>query len=95
MTLHDWNLQKKLQLIRAAYDALPVDGALVVIENLIDDERRANVTGLMLSLKMLLTFGDAFDYTASDAFGWCRSAGFRRTELIALTSSCSAAIAYK
>src|SRR5262245_54163139 len=35
MILHDWNLEKKLHLIRAAYDALPPDGALVVIECLI------------------------------------------------------------
>ena len=30
MILHDWNLEKKLQLIRAAYEALPANGALVV-----------------------------------------------------------------
>src|SRR5205814_2967300 len=36
MILHDWNLEKKRHLIRAAYDALPPGGALVVIEALID-----------------------------------------------------------
>ena len=34
MILHDWNLEKKLHLIRAAYDALPAGGALVAIENI-------------------------------------------------------------
>src|SRR4051812_39851803 len=45
MILHDWNLEKKLHLIRAAYNALPPGGALVVIEALIDDARRQNVMG--------------------------------------------------
>ena len=31
MILHDWNLEKKMHLIRAAYDALPSGGALVAI----------------------------------------------------------------
>ena len=43
MILHDWNLEKKMHLIRSAYDALPPGGALVVIEALIDDARRENV----------------------------------------------------
>ena len=34
MILHDWNLEKKMHLIRAAYDALPPGGALVAIEAL-------------------------------------------------------------
>ena len=45
MILHDWNLEKKMHLIRAAYDALPPGGALVAIEALIDDARRENVFG--------------------------------------------------
>jgi hypothetical protein len=34
MILHDWNLEKKMHLIRAAYDALPPGGAFVAIEAL-------------------------------------------------------------
>ena len=47
MILHDWNLEKKRGLIRAAYQALPDGGAFVVIENLIDDARRENAFGLI------------------------------------------------
>jgi KaiC/GvpD/RAD55 family RecA-like ATPase len=42
MILHDWNLEKKMYLVRAAYDALSAGGAFVVIQNLIDDARRKN-----------------------------------------------------
>jgi len=95
MILHDWNLEKKKQLIRKAYDALPHGGAFVVIESLIDDARRENAFGLLMSLNMLIEFGDAFDYSGSDFTSWCREAGFRDFEIIPLTGPSSAAVAYK
>ena len=95
MILHDWNLEKKLHLIRAAYDALPAGGALVAIEHLIDDARRENAFGLMMSLNMLIEFGDAFDFTGADFATWCEQVGFRETRVIPLTSTASAAVAYK
>ena len=95
MILHDWNLEKKMMLIRKAYDALPSGGALVAIEALIDDARRENVAGLMMSLNMLIEFGDAFDYTGADFAGWCREVGFRDFKTIPLTGPSSAAVAYK
>ena len=95
MILHDWNLEKKMHLVRAAYDALPPGGAFIVVENIIDDARRENAFGLMMSLNMLIEFGDAFDFTAADFFGWCREAGFRRTEVIPLAGPASAGVAYK
>ncbi len=95
MILHDWNLEKKMHLVRAAYDALPPGGAFIVVENLIDDARRENAFGLMMSLNMLIEFGDAFDFTAADFFGWCRQAGFSSTEVIPLAGPASAGVAYK
>ena len=95
MILHDWNLEKKMHLIRAAYDALPPNGALVAIEALIDDARRENVFGLLMSLNMLIEFGDAFDYSAADFRKWCGEVGFNRFDVIHLAGASSAAIAYK
>jgi len=95
MILHDWNLEKKLQLIRAAYDALPPGGALVAIEALIDDARRENLFGLLMSLNMLIEFGDAFDYSGADFRNWCGEVGFKRFETIHLAGTSSAAVAFK
>jgi hypothetical protein len=95
MILHDWNLEKKLHLIRAGYDALPAGGAFVAIEHLIDDARRENAFGLMMSLNMLIEFGDAFDFTGADFTAWCTQVGFRETCVIPLTATASAAVAYK
>ena len=93
--LHDWNLEKKKILIKKAYDALPEGGAFIAIENLIDDARRENAFGLLMSLNMLIEFGDAFDYTGANFREWCREAGFQRFEIISLAGPTSAAVAYK
>lgn len=93
--LHDWNLEKKKILIQKAYDALPEGGALIAVENLIDDARRENAFGLLMSLNMLIEFGDAFDYTAADFRAWCGEVGFSRFEVIPLAGPTSAAVAYK
>jgi hypothetical protein len=95
LILHDWNLDRKMHLIRSAYDALPEGGAFIIIENLIDDARRENAFGLMMSLNMLIEFGDAFDFTGSDFADWCGQAGFRDVEILPLTGPASAGIAYK
>jgi O-methyltransferase domain/Dimerisation domain len=95
MILHDWNLENKKTLIKKAYDALPPGGAFVAIEALIDDARRENAFGLLMSLNMLIEFGEAFDYTGADFIGWCREAGFRDFKIIKLAGPSSAAVAYK
>ncbi|WP_456426328.1 methyltransferase [Rhodocaloribacter sp.] len=93
--LHDWNLEKKKILIRKAYEALPEGGALIAIENLIDDARRENAFGLLMSLNMLIELGDGFDYTGADFRAWSTEAGFTRFEVIPLAGPTSAAVAYK
>jgi predicted O-methyltransferase YrrM len=95
LILHDWNLERKMHLIKAAYDALPEGGAFIAIENLIDNARRENAFGLLMSLNMLIEFGDAFDYTGADFAGWCREVGFKETEVVPLAGPASAGIAYK
>jgi len=95
MILHDWNLEHKKMLIAKAYRALPEGGAFVAIENIIDDARRDNAFGLMMSLNMLIEFGDAFDYTGADFAGWCRDIGFSDVEVLPLAGPASAGVAYK
>ena len=95
MILHDWNLEKKMHLIRSAYEALPPGGALVAIEALIDDARRENVQGLLMSLNMLIEFGDACDSSGADFRKWCGEVGFKHFEVIHLAGPSSAAVAYK
>jgi O-methyltransferase domain/Dimerisation domain len=77
--LHDWGAEEKLTLLRRAYDALPDGGAAIVFEAIIDDDRRTNAFGLLMSLNMLIETPGGFDYTAADCQGWMREVGFSET----------------
>lgn len=77
--LHDWDLAQKRTLLTKTYNALPSGGALVVYEALIDDDRRTNAFGLLMSLNMLIETTGGFDYTGADCCGWMQEAGFSQT----------------
>jgi len=79
--LHDWNLEQKKLLLKKAYEALPAGGSVVVYEAIIDDDRRHNAFGLMMSLNMLIETPGGFDYTGADCQGWMKEAGFRETRV--------------
>jgi hypothetical protein len=79
--LHDWNLEEKRMLISKAYEALPPGGAYIVYESIIDDDRRTNAFGLLMSLNMLVETPGGFDYTGADCMGWMKDAGFRETRV--------------
>jgi precorrin-6B methylase 2 len=93
--LHDWGTEDKKTLIRKACEALPEGGAFVVIENIIDDERRENAFGLMMSLNMLIETTEGYDFTGADFNEWAIEAGFSRTYVMPLTGPSSAAVAIK
>lgn len=77
--LHDWSLLEKHTLLKRVYDALPDGGALIVYDAVIDDERRTNAFGLLMSLNMLIETSAGADYTGADCQAWMRQAGFRET----------------
>lgn len=93
--LHDWDENKKISLMKKAYDALPEGGAFVAIENIIDDERKKNTFALMMSINMLIETGKGFDYTFADFNAWAKVVGFKSTKIIPLAGPASAAVAYK
>lgn len=93
--LHDWDLPTKRMLIAKAFDALPSGGALVVYDALIDDDRRSNAFGLLMSLNMLIETRGGFDYTGDECAGWMRQAGFARTSVHALAGPDSMVVAIK
>ncbi len=77
--LHDWDLDQKKALLAKAYAALPEGGAFIAYDGIIDDDRRENVTGLLMSLNMLIETPGGFDYTGADCRGWMREVGFHET----------------
>jgi len=93
--LHDWNLEQKRALVAKAYEALPAGGALIVYDAIIDDERRQNAYGLLMSLNMLIETTGGFDYTGADCQGWMRSAGFSATHVEPLVGATSMVVGKK
>lgn len=93
--LHDWDLETKCMLLSSAYKALRVGGALIVYEALIDDERRENAFGLLMSLNMLIETPGGFDYTGAECTAWMRAAGFEDIRVEHLTGPDSMVIGFK
>lgn len=89
--LHDWNIDEKRRLLEKAHAALPEAGALIVYETLIDDERRENAFGPLMSLE---TPG-GFDFTGAECQRWMRDAGFRDTYVRHLVGPESMVVAVK
>jgi O-methyltransferase domain/Dimerisation domain len=77
--LHDWGMPEKQALLKRTYDALPDGGALIVYDAVIDDERRTNAFGLLMSLNMLIETPAGADYTGADCRAWMSAAGFRES----------------
>jgi len=93
--LHDWSLEEKMMLLRKAYDALPANGALIVHEALIDDERKQNAFGLLMSLNMLIETHGGFDFTSADCRKWMKDAGFKRTQIARLAGPDGMVVGFK
>ncbi|MFO1049016.1 MAG: methyltransferase [Geminicoccaceae bacterium] len=93
--LHDWDLAQKRELLAKAHAALPPGGALIVYDMMIDDARRTNAAGLLMSLNMLIETPGGFDYTGADCIGWLRAAGFRDARVEPLGGAYSMAVGVK
>ena len=93
--LHDWDLETKRLLLKKAYDALPRGGALIVYEHLIDDDRRTNLAGLLMSLIMLLETQRGFDFTGAECRQWMREVGFSESHVEQLTGAESMVVGLK
>jgi hypothetical protein len=93
--LHDWDLPTKKMLVKKAYEALPTGGAFIVFEAIIDDERKTNAFGLLMSLNMLIETRGGFDYTGADCAGWMKEAGFKQTRVEHLSGPDSMVVGIK
>jgi hypothetical protein len=93
--LHNWSLDQKLELLDKAYHALPDGGALIVYDSIIDDGRRINTFGLLMSVAMLLVTHDGFDYTAAECRSWMASTGFHDSYIAPLVGPESMVVGIK
>ena len=108
MVVLQWGIDKKKELIRKSFEALPAGGVLVVIDHFImDDARRYDAFGLRKSLLMYLIHGNHVGGQTGDEVGgrtftcgeyrsWCLEAGFKKVDMVALPGQpMPAGVAYK
>lgn len=93
--LHDWDLDQKMMLLQKAHRALRPGGVLLVYDTMIDNDRKENTMGLLMSLNMLIETPGGFDYTSGDLVGWMNKAGFSDVTIKQLNPAHALAIAKK
>jgi 2-polyprenyl-3-methyl-5-hydroxy-6-metoxy-1,4-benzoquinol methylase len=93
--LHDWDVSQKKMLLSKAFAAVPNEGAVIVYDAIIDDERRENAFGLLMSLNMLIETPSGSDYTGADCQQWMRESGFSKTQVEHLAGPDSMVIGLK
>jgi acetylserotonin N-methyltransferase len=77
--LHDWSEGKIVNLLAKVYAALPAEGALLIVEKLLEDDKTKPVHAAMQSLNMLVcTEGRERNLAEYEAL--LRQAGFSRVE---------------
>ena len=93
--LHNWDLPTKRMLLRKAFQAVRKNGAIIVYDTLIADNRCSGAAGLLSSLNMLVWTTAGFGYTGADCMEWMREAGFRGMRVEPLVTSQSMIVGFK
>jgi hypothetical protein len=68
---------------------------LIVYDPIIDDDRRRNTFGLLMSLNMLIETREGFDFTGADCAGWLKEADFAEMRVEPLVGPDSMVIGVK
>ena len=64
-----------------AHAALPPGGTLIVFDAMIDDDRRKNTMGLLMSLNLLNAPPGSFASPGADCRAWMKEAGFKGSRI--------------
>ena len=77
--LHDWDNEEKIFLFKKVYNGLNENGIFIIVEDLIDNERKESSWGLDMSILMIIGCG-GFNMSFSDIEKYSINAGFKRVE---------------
>jgi hypothetical protein len=76
--LHQEEEAKVRQLLRRAHTALRPRGVLLVLDAVLDDDKRGPLSVALGALNQLLHHSGATYYSAAELTGWLRGAGFAK-----------------
>jgi hypothetical protein len=81
--LHDWPVEQRQELLGRAFAALRPGGAVIVYDQMLDDEA-PDLPSLLGSLNVALMTTGGSEYTTADCRAWAEKAGLRVTQVIRL-----------
>jgi hypothetical protein len=73
--LHGYGETRRRELIAKAYDAVPIGGAVIVYDAMVDPARPHNVASHQCSPNIVLETREGFDATTTQCTDWLRAAG--------------------
>lgn len=82
-------------LLSKSFKSLNQNGACIVYENFIDDERRDDTAALLMSVNMLFHFDGGSEMTKSEVSGLMEQNGFKNIQYHQLTPCTKAMIGFK
>jgi ubiquinone/menaquinone biosynthesis C-methylase UbiE len=92
--LHDWPMKKCKYLLKQAYNALPPEGMVMIVESLIDEHHPERLSPFLENLAMLnSTEGEQFDKDGVENL--IRAAGFSNISIEAIASNYHLITAYR
>ena len=92
--LHDWNNEEKVILFKKVFDGLNENGIFIIVEDLIDNERKENSSGLNMSILMLIECG-GFNMSFNEIEKYSTNAGFKKAENMSQIIGGNCVICYK
>ncbi|WP_173869585.1 methyltransferase [Streptomyces albus subsp. chlorinus] len=75
--LHNWSTEDRVKLLRRAWDALRPGGAVLVFDQLLDEQRRDGMDPALSSLDQLLFSEAGSEYSFAELCEWFHACGFR------------------
>ncbi|MGW3186082.1 methyltransferase [Kitasatospora sp. NPDC001119] len=93
--LHDWDETTRRQLVKRAYEAVNPGGALVIYDELLDDDRNGPERSLLMSLNMRLVRTGGSEYTVTECRTWLTEAGFTDIRVEDLTATERLVVAHR
>ena len=96
LILHDWSEEKDIEILRKCYEALPSNGAVIISEIMVNDEKTGPAPAALMSLNMLVET-EGRSYTSAEYINWLEKVGFRdmRTVSFEAAGANGAVLGYK
>ena len=93
--LHDYNEEKDIALLKKVYAALPKDGAVIISEWMLNDDKSGPVPSAMMGLNMIVETNGGRGYSFAEISEMLTKAGFENMEKRPLAGPAQIAIGYK